>query len=78
MSIQKKGKTQLFPNKYKRLPPTSHTIIFHSSRKKDRDDFINSEEFKNAYGELAKILLNYNSSIEIIKWDFLIGQKKKS
>ena len=78
MSVHNNNKTQLLPSKYKRLPPTSHTIIIHSLRKKDRDKCIKSEEFRNTYGELAKLLLNYNSSIEIIKWDILIGQRKKS
>ncbi len=76
MSNNNNEKTQLYTSKFRRLTSKSHAIIIHSARKKDRDGCINSEEFKTLYGELAKLLLDYNTNIETIKWQFLTGKKK--
>ena len=63
-------------NRFKRLPENSHTILLRFTHKKDRDDCINSEDFKKVFGELATLLINYNCSIETIKWDYITGSKK--
>ena len=65
-------------NKYKRLPENSYSLILRFQNKKDRDDCINSKEFKEIYGRLATLLINYNSSIELIRWDLLSGKKKQN
>ena len=75
-SNQNSGQSTLA--RYKRLPENSYSIILKFQNKKDRDDCINSEEFKDIYGDLAKLLINYNSSIELIKWDLLSGKKKEN
>jgi len=62
--------------RYKRLPENSYSIVLKFANKKDRDDCINSKEFKEVYAELATLLINYNSSIELIKWDLLSGKKR--
>ena len=69
---------KLRTNRFKRLPSNSHTIILQFTKQKDRDKCISSDEFKKIYADLATLLINYNSSIEIIKWDSLTGQTKKS
>ncbi|MHA1149398.1 MAG: hypothetical protein ACTSR8_14270 [Promethearchaeota archaeon] len=58
----------------KRLPEHSHTIIFKFESKKARELCVNSEDFKELYAEMAKILINYNCRIEIIKWDYISGK----
>ncbi len=77
MSNNKNEKTQLYPSKFRRLTSKSHALIIHSAWKKDRDEYINSEEFKTLYGELSKLLLDYNINIETIKWQFLTGKKRQ-
>ena len=52
------------PSKLKRLPNNSCTIILKFENSDDRDNYINSEEFKKAYGELLpKILTKYGCKI---------------
>ncbi|MHA1294679.1 MAG: hypothetical protein ACTSQJ_18740 [Promethearchaeota archaeon] len=78
MSDQKQKQIQRIPTRFKRLPKNSYTIIFQFSKKKDRDECINSEDFRNMFGELTKFLLNYNNiGIELIKWDTITGSKTK-
>ena len=69
---------KLRTNRFKRLPSNSHTIILQFNKQKDRNKCISSDEFKQIFAELATLLINYNSSIEIIKWDSLTGQTKKN
>jgi len=64
--------------RFKRLPENSYSIILKFKSSDDRDDCINSKEFKEVYAELATLLINYNSSIELIKWDLLSGKKKQN
>ncbi len=78
MTEVSKVENKLRTNRFKRLPANSHTIILQFIKQKDRDKCINSEEFKKVYADLATLLINYNSSIEIIKWDSLTGQSKRS
>ena len=61
----------------KRLPEHSYTIIFQFESKKIRDKCINSEDFQGEFAEMAKLLINYNCRIELIKWDFLLGKSSK-
>ena len=69
-------KPKSVPTRFKRLPKNSHTIILKFGTKKKRDECINSEDFKDVFGEIARLLINYNSSIEVVKWDIISGQKK--
>lgn len=78
MSTSNENNGQSTYNKFKRLPENSYTLILKFGSKKERDDCINSEEFKEIYGELATLLINYNSSIEIIKWDLYTGKKRSN
>ena len=77
MSEQAQDKNHTILNRYKRIPQNSYTIMLQFSNKRERDECINSEAFSESWGEMAKLLLKYNnSSIEIIKWDFVSGSKK--
>ena len=52
------------PSKLKRLPNNSFTIIIKFGNIEDRDDYMNSEEFKKVYGNLlSKILIRYQCKI---------------
>jgi len=64
--------------RFKRLPENSYSIILKFKSSDDRDDCINSQAFREIYAELATLLINYNSSIEIIKWDLLSGKKRSN
>ncbi|MGQ4875981.1 MAG: hypothetical protein ACTSVV_14200 [Promethearchaeota archaeon] len=78
MSEKKNVQTQRLPTRFKRIPKNSYTIIFQFTKKKDRDECINSEDFKDAFGELAKLLLKYNATgIEFIKFDMISGIKEE-
>lgn len=61
----------------KRIPENSYTMIFKFENKKERDECLNSEDFQDIYSEIAKLLINYNCRIELIKWDLLLGKTEK-
>ena len=71
-----KEKDQTILNRYKRIPENSYAITIQFNSKKERDDCIKDEDFRNTYGDFAKLLLNYdNSSIEIVRFDVLVRFK---
>ena len=72
MQAQKKQPTRL-----KRLPLHSYTIIIKFENNDDKDKCIHSKDFKKAYGELASVLVDFNSRIETITWDTVSGTKRK-
>lgn len=44
----------------KRLPQNSYTIIFKFPTIEDRDNFVDSDEFKRSYGNLNSLANKFN------------------
>lgn len=64
-------------SRLKRLPMHSYSIILSFESDEIRDKCINSKEFQELYGKLmAFTQINFNTKIETIQFDTIVGKKK--
>ncbi len=54
------------PSKLKRFPDNSYSIILNFDTRDNRKECVDSGEYKELYGKLASLVIDYNCKMEIV------------